>query len=80
MYRLSYSLIIDFEDRKDAFDRIGEADIAIENLARKLTKKGKCLERTLFGFCYLEDKKTWWSIAKNYAILKESEVHKKVEA
>lgn len=73
MYRISYSLEYDQTKSDKEYELIGEADVAIENFANKLNNKGKCLKRQLFGFCYLENKHTWWSIAKSYEIKKTTE-------
>ena len=73
LYRISYSLVYPPEQAYREYELIGNADIAIENLARKLNHKGKCVSRVLYGFCYIDDKVTWWSVAKKYEITNEIE-------
>lgn len=75
-YKISNSIVIKYEDSEEVTSRIGQADMNIENLARKLKNKGKCISREVFGSCYLEDKRTWWSVVKEYEILREPEKFK----
>lgn len=77
-YKISNSIIIEYKDLPYTEDRIGQADINIENLARKLRNKGKCVSRKVCGGCYLDTKQTWWSIAKEYEIVEQEEEFKNI--